>query len=166
MATAGDATSSAPRTGGTASTGATPPKAGAPGVQQVNPPDIAVQIMRRLEALERENQQMRDQLALAESQRSEIPGDASSTVPPPPAPYGVPSREQGTVDTRLLGKPVNGVKDEHQSPIFSRLLKAYVGALDSGYVELLNKCGDLAEDVGNLSLSQGSEDSRNSCTSS
>ena len=80
---------------------------------------MAVQIMRRLEILERENQRMRDQLALQESQRGTIPGDAAS-VPPPPAPYGAPSvvREQGTVDTRVLGNPVNGVKDEQQWPIF------------------------------------------------
>ena len=107
-----DASGSGPRPGAQAGTGLVQSKSGAPGVQQqTGPPDMAVQIMRRLEVLERENQRMRDQLALQESQRGVIPGDATS-VPPPPAPYWAPNvvREQSTVDTRVLRKPVNRSK--------------------------------------------------------
>ena len=125
MATNGGAAiPSPPQAGGAASTAAAPPKApGAPSVLQ-GPPDMAVQIMRRLELLEQENRRMRDQLALHESQRNMIP-EREEGYPPPPAPHPAPRpvREQGTVDTRVLGKPVNGVKDEQQWPVFSRRTK-------------------------------------------
>ena len=70
---------------------------------QVQAPDLAMQILQRLEAVETENRNLRGQLA-------------SAQVPPPPAPHPVPRPQQATIDTRVLGKPINGVKDDHAWP--------------------------------------------------
>ena len=115
-----------------------------PAAPAVAPPDLlAAQILRRLDAVEAENIALRGQLAQAQAQQ-----------PPQPQPQVAqsPQREQATIDTRVLGKPVNGVKDDAQWPIFSRLLKAYLAALDGRYMQLLERCADLGKDVENLEL--------------
>ena len=107
---------------------------------------IAVSIFQRLEAVERENVALKAQV----SQQQQLAAAQQTTVEPP-AVVTLP-REAPMVDTKLLGRPMNGVKDEAHWPVFSRMIKGYLAAMDSKFPALLERCADQALGVSNLEL--------------
>ena len=59
---------------------------------------------------------------------------------------------QPVVDTKLIGRPPQGVENEASWPAWSSVTTAYIQAIDGRYSDLLKRAADLSQDFENSSL--------------
>ena len=115
---------------------------------------MAQQIMDRLNALEAENQNLRDQMAAMQA----APPAAAPAQPPMPH---VDARQRlatlpvdggSLVDLKHLGKPQNGIKDAKAWPGWYSTVTAYLGAVDARFPALLQTAERSTTAVDNVDL--------------
>ena len=93
--------------------------------------DSMEEILARITGMEQEFAQARQENVALLAQMAQLGGSPAATV------RG--RQVTSTVDTRLIGKPLPGVKTDGDWPQWSQVFKAYLGAIDPGYLELIKR---------------------------
>jgi len=110
-------------------------------------------LVERMNQLELENQALKQRADNATQRADEATAAATAvqqamaSIPVGAAPPGLSAAvavvpAQRAIDTRVMGKPPNGVRDEAHWPVWQNLVRSYLTAVDARYVKLMEDAAD------------------------